>query len=99
MKFAHDFDESLKKEEYPQEWIDSAISYRKLKKCIKKVQRELHGLGLDPHILEHLWQNINNNNGGVATGGGSNELSPRPYSYCISSKTPILAKIDNHKLM
>lgn len=74
MKFAHDFDESLKAEEYPQKWLDSAISYRQLKRCIKKVERELQGLGLDPQILQQLWQNI------------SNESTAKPYCYCISSK-------------
>jgi E3 ubiquitin-protein ligase BAH len=81
MKFAHDFDASLKREEYPQEWLDSAISYRQLKKCIKKVQRELHGLGLDPVILEQLWQNINDN---------GSESASRPYTYFISSEPPYI---------
>lgn len=86
MKFARDFDASLKKEEYPQEWLDSAISYRQLKKCIKKVQRELQSLGLDPKILEQLWQNISENDGGIDTRGSSNDTAPRPYSYLISSE-------------
>jgi E3 ubiquitin-protein ligase BAH len=85
MKFAHEFVASLKKEEYPQGWLDSAISYRKLKKCIKKVQRELRGLGLDPQILEQLWQNINNHASVGALGEGSDESASKPYSYRISS--------------
>lgn len=58
MKFAHDFIEALKKEEYPQQWVQSALSYRQLKKCIKKVQKELGALGLDPCTLNLLWQSI-----------------------------------------
>lgn len=56
MKFSHDFSESLKREEYPQQWVASAINYRLLKKCIKKVQEELTALGLDQSTLNHLWQ-------------------------------------------
>lgn len=56
MKFARDFQEALRREEYPQEWVQSAIPYKKLKKCIKRVQEELHSLGLDPETLEKLWQ-------------------------------------------
>ena len=86
MKFAHDFDASLRKEEYPQEWLDSAISYRQLKKCIKKVQRELQELGLDPHMLEQLWQNVNNSDRNVTIRASPEEPRSRPYHYCISSK-------------
>jgi E3 ubiquitin-protein ligase BAH len=85
MKFAHEFVASLKKEEYPQGWLDSAISYRKLKKCIKKVEGELRGLGLDPQILEHLWQNINTNASKGVVGEGTDESASRPYFYRISS--------------
>ncbi|KAF7504113.1 hypothetical protein GJ744_002682 [Endocarpon pusillum] len=85
MKFAHDFDASLRKEEYPPEWLDSAISYRQLKKCIKKVQKELQELGLDPHILEQLWQNVNNNDRNITTRASPEEPRSRPYHYSVSS--------------
>ena len=55
MKFAREFQTTLEKGEYPQQWLDSAISYRKLKKCIKKVQLELQSLGLDREALEAIW--------------------------------------------
>src|SRR3954447_2007031 len=58
MKFSHTFEAALRKEEYPREWLDVAISYRQLKKCIKKVQDEMRGLGLDPATVQRLWQNI-----------------------------------------
>ena len=86
MKFAHEFDASLKKEEYPQEWLDSAISYRQLKKCIRKVQEELQGLGLDPYMLEQLWQNVNTDARLVTVGASAEEPGSRPYYYCVSSK-------------
>ena len=56
MKFGHDFSQTLKKGDFPQEWIDSAISYKELKKCIKKVQQEIQGLGLDDKTLNDIWK-------------------------------------------
>jgi E3 ubiquitin-protein ligase BAH len=86
MKFAHEFVASLKKEEYPPGWLDSAISYRKLKKCIKKVEGELRGLGLDPKILEQLWQNIHTGASKGAIREGTGDTASRPYLYRISSQ-------------
>lgn len=67
MKFGQDFQAALARDEYPQQWIDSAISYKKLKKCIKRVQGELQSLGLDKDILNELWQHVDmgSNDGGV----------------------------------
>lgn len=39
---------------FPQHWVDQAIPYGQLKKCLKKVQRELQDLGLDPETLQSL---------------------------------------------
>lgn len=58
MKFGAEYSEALKKEEYPSQWINSAISYKKLKKCIKRVREELLSLGLDHETLEALWQHV-----------------------------------------
>src|SRR6266516_3284562 len=58
MKFSHTFQSALREDEYPQEWLDFAISYRQLKKCIKRVQDELKSLGLDPATVHRLWQHI-----------------------------------------
>ncbi|KAI6377153.1 hypothetical protein MCOR25_002650 [Pyricularia grisea] len=54
MKFGQEFKEVLLREGYPPKWVDSAIPYGQLKKCLKKVRRELHDLGLDPEILRQL---------------------------------------------
>lgn len=61
MKFGAEYSEALKKEEYPSQWINSAISYKKLKKCIKRVREELLSLGLDHETLEALWQHVGSN--------------------------------------
>ncbi len=79
MKFARDFQAALERDEYPQEWIDSAISYKKLKKCIKRVQQELLGLGLDQQTLESLWQHIGPSATTAMNGEASNPLMQ--YSF------------------
>ncbi|CAN8104964.1 unnamed protein product [Discula destructiva] len=54
MKFAHEFKETLEREDFPDHWRAAAIPYSQLKKCLKKVQRELESLGLDRRTLQHL---------------------------------------------
>ncbi|POR36879.1 Putative RING finger protein C6B12.07c [Tolypocladium paradoxum] len=54
MKFAHDFKETLANQGFPHHWVNQAIPYSQLKKCLKKVQRELQDLGLDPDTLRAL---------------------------------------------
>ena len=39
---------------FPQKWVESAIPYGQLKKCIKKVTNELQELGLDKDMLAQL---------------------------------------------
>lgn len=70
MKFAHEYEAALKKEGYPDRWVKSAISYRQLKKCIKKVVKELSRIGLDPKTLGQLWQSLKACN-----------ISGAPYQY------------------
>jgi E3 ubiquitin-protein ligase BAH len=54
MKFAHEFKKHLTDDGYPPEWVDNAISYSQLKKCVKRVQHELAGIGLDVETLKQL---------------------------------------------
>ena len=54
MKFAHSFTEEIQSSKYPAEWRDAAIHYRQLKKCIKKVEKELVELGLSADMLKSL---------------------------------------------
>lgn len=55
MKFAHRYSRTLESEGFPVRWVHCAISYRLLKKCIKRVRSELADLGLPPEVLSHLW--------------------------------------------
>lgn len=54
MKFGQEFKVVLLKEGYPPRWVDSAIPYGQLKKCLKKVRQELNELGLEPETLRQL---------------------------------------------
>lgn len=56
MKFGQEYAAALAREDFPQHWLDSAIEYKQLKKCIKKVQRELASIGLDAATIEKLAQ-------------------------------------------
>jgi E3 ubiquitin-protein ligase BAH len=54
MKFAHEYKDYLEHSGFPTEWVNSALSYPQLKKCIKKVKGELASIGLDPATLQEL---------------------------------------------
>ena len=81
MKFAHVFEEALKEEDYPAHWVQSAISYRQLKKCIKKIRQELSSIGLDPDTLRQLWQSAEAPDARVAT-----STAVEPYQYTFAGQ-------------
>jgi hypothetical protein len=54
MKFAREYQAHLEAEGYPPDWVASAVSYSKLKKCVNRVQLELSALGLDVATLRQL---------------------------------------------
>ncbi|GAW17896.1 hypothetical protein ANO14919_073640 [Xylariales sp. No.14919] len=54
MKFAQEFRKALQREDFPQKWVDCAIPYGQLKKCLKKVTKELEEIGLDKETLTRL---------------------------------------------
>ncbi|KAH0558803.1 hypothetical protein GP486_004557 [Trichoglossum hirsutum] len=60
MKFGHEFQEALRKDDFPQRWVESAITYGQLKKCVNKVQDELSSLGLDARTLKRLLEAVEN---------------------------------------
>ena len=96
MKFAREFQESLNKGEYPQPWLDSAISYRQLKKVIKKVQAELQSLGLDRRALETLLeQSQAESAGSIQAADGSTE--PRKTNLKTLEFTPSVTVALNPK--
>ncbi|KAI9833851.1 MAG: hypothetical protein M1826_006374 [Phylliscum demangeonii] len=54
MKFAHEYQQRLGEADLPTRWVEIAIAYGRLKKCIKKLQRELVELGLDASTLRTI---------------------------------------------
>ncbi|KAL5597061.1 hypothetical protein BROUX41_006272 [Berkeleyomyces rouxiae] len=54
MKFGHDFKQALEHEGFPQHWVEHAIPYSQLKKCLKKILNELRDLGLDSETIKQL---------------------------------------------
>lgn len=82
MKFAHEYQVALEREDFPAEWVKSAISYRHLKKCIKQVQRELASIGLDAQTLSQLLDAVENDRqqGPGATRNGDHH-TPFQYSF------------------
>lgn len=57
MKFAKVLQQTLLEEEIPDEWVEAAIQYKVLKKCIGKVVQELQFLGLSKLDLKLLLKN------------------------------------------
>ena len=78
MKFGHQFQEALKRDDFPQHWVKSAIAYGQLKKCIKKVQGELSSLGLDAQTLKQLLQAVEN----------GSSLTHAPFQYSFAGLAP-----------
>lgn len=64
MKFAHALMQELEAEGFPPEWQASAIQYKQLKKCIKRVTKELQALGLSAEMLKKLINNEGEGAGG-----------------------------------
>jgi len=81
MKFAHDFKDTLERGEYPPQWVESAISYRQLKKCIRKVQEELAALGLDTETLNGLWQAVGSDAVGLSENSGDRQSEQFRYTF------------------
>lgn len=54
MKFGQEYQRFFANEHFSAEWKDSAIDYKHLKKCIKKVRSELQSIGLDAETIGQL---------------------------------------------
>lgn len=47
MKFAHEFQQALQREGFPEHWVKAAFPYKQLKKSIKRVRNELEEHNVD----------------------------------------------------
>ncbi|KAF2129813.1 hypothetical protein P153DRAFT_224707 [Dothidotthia symphoricarpi CBS 119687] len=80
MKFGHLFKQSLKNEGFPPTWVDSAISYQQLKKCIKRLANELQEVGLDSTNLPKLLKHVEDYNAAA----DQDDDQERPFEYILN---------------
>jgi E3 ubiquitin-protein ligase BAH len=80
MKFGHVFKETLRREGYPPDWVESAISYSQLKKCINRLTTELAQVGLNPATLGTLLKQVEDYNASNDEDGNVD----RPFEYILS---------------
>lgn len=85
MKFGHAFKQSLRNEGFPPDWVESAISYSQLKKCINRLTDELRQVGLDPDTLSQLLKHVEDYNASA----DDDDDKARPFEYILNGdKTP-----------
>ncbi|KAJ4365669.1 hypothetical protein N0V83_008289 [Neocucurbitaria cava] len=84
MKFGRVFKQSLTNEGFPPEWVDSAISYSQLKKCINRLTNELQQVGLDPPTLSKLLKHVEDYNAAA----DQDDDQERPFEYILNGDTP-----------
>ncbi|PVI07014.1 RING-14 protein [Periconia macrospinosa] len=82
MKWNKTYQIVLQNEGFPPEWIESAISYSQLKKCIKRLTKELRQMGLDPPTLDKLLKHVEDYNASTTS-----HLNDRPFEYILSDGT------------
>ncbi|ENI01473.1 hypothetical protein COCC4DRAFT_53206 [Bipolaris maydis ATCC 48331] len=80
MKFGHVFKQTLRDEGFPPDWVDSAISYSQLKKCIKRLTDELQQVGLDPATLSKLLKHVEDYNASTE----HHDDQERPFEYILN---------------
>lgn len=93
MKFGQAFKQSLRNEGFPPEWVESAISYSQLKKCINRLTDELRQVGLDPETLSKLLKHVEDYN--AAT--DQDDDQDRPFKYILNGADPINGSSDARK--
>jgi E3 ubiquitin-protein ligase BAH len=97
MKFSQQFRSYLDKSGFPPQWVQSAINYRQLKKCIKQVEAELTALGLDTATLQTLLEHVD---AAQSRKGPSSQYGAdgNHFEYCFrvstdASNAPIVPKL------
>ena len=94
MKFGHLFKQTLRDEGFPPEWVDSAISYSQLKKCIKRLTDELQQVGLDPATLSKLLKHVEDYNASTEHDDDQEQQPhvPQQQSRCLHRRPTQLEK-------
>jgi E3 ubiquitin-protein ligase BAH len=80
MKFGQAFKQSLRNEGFPPDWVESAISYSQLKKCINRLTDELQQVGLDPETLSKLLKHVEDYNASA----DHEDEQERPFEYILN---------------
>lgn len=94
MKFGQAFKQSLRNEGFPPEWVDSAISYSQLKKCINRLTDELRQVGLDPETLSKLLKHVEDYNASA----GQQDDQERPFEYILNGDDVTTSASKSRKL-
>ncbi|EON67034.1 hypothetical protein W97_06151 [Coniosporium apollinis CBS 100218] len=83
MKFGQTYQERLREDGFPQHWVENAISYKQLKKCIKRVEKELSDIGLDASTLKQLLEHEERESSTDSDGQEDGE----PFQYLLADPT------------
>lgn len=83
MKFGQTYQERLREDGFPQHWVENAISYKQLKKCIKRVEKELSDIGLDASTLKQLLEHEERESSTDSDGQADGE----PFQYLLADPT------------
>ncbi|KAI5970278.1 hypothetical protein CANMA_000630 [Candida margitis] len=84
MKFAKTLERTLA-EDIPEEWVEAAIKYKALKKCINKVVDELQFLGLEQNKLKLI---LNDKVVDVGDDESTNPSNPIIAQYTLTKPSP-----------
>lgn len=91
MKFAKQFQQHLKQDGYPDEWVEKAVSYKSLKKIITQVEKELASVGLDAATLRLILKSAEKSDSD--DGATADQPEEQPFEYTLAKKTsPVEAK-------
>ncbi|KAF2738341.1 hypothetical protein EJ04DRAFT_486720 [Polyplosphaeria fusca] len=82
MKYGQWFKQRLKNDGFPPDWVDSAISYSQLKKCINKLTAELASVGLDAATLSKLLKHVEEYN--TSTAAQDADDGSRSFEYILA---------------
>lgn len=84
MKFAKVLQQTLVEEDLPEEWVEAAIQYKVLKKCISRVVKELEFLGLSKSDLKLLLQDENTDKTAELTEEEATSSNPIVAKYLLT---------------
>ncbi|KAJ9126723.1 hypothetical protein QFC24_001754 [Naganishia onofrii] len=101
MKYGKEYADLLKDSRIPQEWKESAIEYRQLKKLIKNVVDELSTMGLNPDVLHKILKaesSPDSSGAGTPEGRrGSDNSASHPTPTIVQPEDLRLIQVEDHR--